>query len=454
MGKVFVGGLSRDTTTTGLRCYFEQFGHISDCVVMKDRSTGAPRGFGFVTYRHQNVADHVVAQRHLIDGKEVEAKPAVPRDSDSLARPALVAPVVPSVPPVPAPPVGREVRAGELKIFVGGLSHETSELEFITYFETYGRVTDCVIMCDPHTRKPRGFGFITYDNTPSVDRVCANKFHDLNGKRVEVKRAIPQDRMLATVAAEAEGRPAEGGRFPPSRRQGGPYVGAGPHTMPAPWARPAGAYGAKPGGRPGADEAASGLEGAHLNSAISSANSVLDTPPNDVFNFPGGNYSSATRSLSQGTRVTYGARSEAQQVETSRAAAQQEALLWQLQEEQLKLQIAQQEFNAQQVKQLQEMQQLVAAQHAIVAEQSRALGSNPPHAPIYGVPPAMHPEQALQNLQAMQDTRSVPQNGPQAPSLAYLHGASGMGEVQQQMAVLNCASAEPPSAASSASEPA
>uniref|UniRef100_A0A0D3J6N2 RRM domain-containing protein n=3 Tax=Emiliania huxleyi TaxID=2903 RepID=A0A0D3J6N2_EMIH1 len=120
MGKVFVGGLSRDTTTTGLRCYFEQFGHISDCVVMKDRSTGAPRGFGFVTYRHQNVADHVVAQRHLIDGKEVEAKPAVPRDSDSLARPALVAPVVPSVPPVPAPPVGREVRAGELKIFVGG----------------------------------------------------------------------------------------------------------------------------------------------------------------------------------------------------------------------------------------------------------------------------------------------------------------------------------------------
>lgn len=47
--------------------------------------------------------------------------------------------------------------------------------------ETFGKVTDCVIMCDPHTRKPRGFGFITYDNGASVDRVCANKFHDLNG---------------------------------------------------------------------------------------------------------------------------------------------------------------------------------------------------------------------------------------------------------------------------------
>jgi hypothetical protein len=52
-------------------------------------------------------------------------------------------------------------------------------------------------MCDPHTRKPRGFGFITYHSEKSVGRVCATKFHHLNGKRVEVKRAIPQERMSA-----------------------------------------------------------------------------------------------------------------------------------------------------------------------------------------------------------------------------------------------------------------
>merc|ERR1719443_303370 len=87
MGKVFVGGLSRETTTDGLRGYFERFGDIADCVVMKDRSTGAPRGFGFVTYASQVVANRVVHHRHVVDGKEVEAKPAVPRDSDSLAPP-------------------------------------------------------------------------------------------------------------------------------------------------------------------------------------------------------------------------------------------------------------------------------------------------------------------------------------------------------------------------------
>lgn len=138
MGKVFVGGLSRDTTTSGLRVYFERFGHISDCVVMKDRSTGAPRGFGFVTYRNQTIADHVVAQRHLIDGKEVEAKPAVPRDSETLNRPGhpgngATSPTT-TVPPASPSPSNTTSTAGELKIFVGGLSHETSETEFVSYF--------------------------------------------------------------------------------------------------------------------------------------------------------------------------------------------------------------------------------------------------------------------------------------------------------------------------------
>ena len=192
MGKVFVGGLSRDTTTTGLRCYFERFGHISDCVVMKDRSTGAPRGFGFVTYCNQNSADHVIAQRHLIDGKEVEAKLAVPRDSDSLHR-SSNASQTPSTTPIPSPAMSgiAALAPGELKIFVGGLSHETSETDFISYFETFGKVTDCVIMCDPHTRKPRGFGFITYDKSTSVERVCSNKFHDLKGERPPCGRLSP-----------------------------------------------------------------------------------------------------------------------------------------------------------------------------------------------------------------------------------------------------------------------
>lgn len=177
MGKVFVGGLSRETTTDGLRLYFERFGDISDCVVMKDRSTGAPRGFGFVTYASQVVASHVVHHRHVVDGKEVEAKIAVPRDSESLGprpmggggnpmgMPGMGMPGMgmsggpghghgphggmgggmgPGQGGGNAPPFAGAANGGgggggggemaSKKIFVGGLSHDTSESDFVGYF--------------------------------------------------------------------------------------------------------------------------------------------------------------------------------------------------------------------------------------------------------------------------------------------------------------------------------
>ena len=49
-GKCFIGGISWDTTQDGLRYHFEKFGKLSDVVLMKDRYTGQPRGFGFVTF--------------------------------------------------------------------------------------------------------------------------------------------------------------------------------------------------------------------------------------------------------------------------------------------------------------------------------------------------------------------------------------------------------------------
>ena len=38
---------------------------------MKDRSTGRPRGFGFITYADPAVVDTVIAETHIINGKQV-----------------------------------------------------------------------------------------------------------------------------------------------------------------------------------------------------------------------------------------------------------------------------------------------------------------------------------------------------------------------------------------------
>lgn len=79
------------------------------------------------------------------------------------------------------------------KIFVGGLPPTLTDEEFRQYFENYGPVADVVIMHDQTTSRPRGFGFVSFDSEDAVDRVLQKNFHDLSGKQVEVKRALPKD---------------------------------------------------------------------------------------------------------------------------------------------------------------------------------------------------------------------------------------------------------------------
>ena len=38
---------------------------------MKDRHTGRPRGFGFITYADPSVVDQVILENHVINGKQV-----------------------------------------------------------------------------------------------------------------------------------------------------------------------------------------------------------------------------------------------------------------------------------------------------------------------------------------------------------------------------------------------
>mmetsp|Transcript_8915 Transcript_8915/g.16008 ORF Transcript_8915/g.16008 Transcript_8915/m.16008 type:complete len:442 (+) Transcript_8915:135-1460(+) len=214
--KVFIGGLSRDTTDELLREHFSQFGELTDCVVIRDPETKRPRGFGFVAYDNPESVDAVMEcyESHQIAGKWVEVKRATAREAAAPSGLALRAPGMPGMasPHGPMMMGGRQYGApmgGYMpmaapmamaapssegsernKVFIGGIPTETTDDALHAYFSQYGTLVDCVAMKDKATGRPRGFGFVQYDSPESVDAVMQDYAnHRIEGKWVEVKRA-------------------------------------------------------------------------------------------------------------------------------------------------------------------------------------------------------------------------------------------------------------------------
>lgn len=71
MGKLFVGGIPRETTDVILRDHFSKYGDVSSSVVAKDRLTGDPRGFGFVTFADPSLVVETLRDQHFISGRAV-----------------------------------------------------------------------------------------------------------------------------------------------------------------------------------------------------------------------------------------------------------------------------------------------------------------------------------------------------------------------------------------------
>ena len=70
------------------------------------------------------------------------------------------------------------------KLFIGGLSYNTSEDSMKAYFGKYGTIEDSVIMKFPDSGRSRGFGFITYEKSYMVDDCQRARPHEIDGKTV------------------------------------------------------------------------------------------------------------------------------------------------------------------------------------------------------------------------------------------------------------------------------
>ena len=69
--KLFVGNLSFNATDQQLRDLFGAHGTVQEVDVIKDKFSGRPRGFGFVTMETKEAADAAIK---ALNGKEIDGR--------------------------------------------------------------------------------------------------------------------------------------------------------------------------------------------------------------------------------------------------------------------------------------------------------------------------------------------------------------------------------------------
>nr|GEW83448.1 nucleotide-binding, alpha-beta plait [Tanacetum cinerariifolium] len=169
--KLFVRGLSWNTTSETLCAAFKEHGEIEEGAVIIDKASGKSRGYGFITYKDIEATRKALeAPSKLIDGR--------------MAVCILACEGVPTV--------GANPDQAQRKLYIGGLSPEITNESLLTFFGTYGEIEEGSVAYDKETNKSRGFGFITYKTVEAAKKAIDTPQKMFGGRNITVKLADNQ----------------------------------------------------------------------------------------------------------------------------------------------------------------------------------------------------------------------------------------------------------------------
>lgn len=102
------------------------------------------------------------------------------------------------------------------KVFVGGLAWETQSETMRRYFDQFGEILEAVVITDKNTGRSKGYGFVTFRDSESAKRACADPTPIIDGRRANCN--------LASLGRPRPAIPFVGGRI----RSPTPYAGGVP----------------------------------------------------------------------------------------------------------------------------------------------------------------------------------------------------------------------------------
>ncbi|KAE9597222.1 hypothetical protein Lal_00007737 [Lupinus albus] len=165
--KLFVRGLSGETTTDNLRAVFSAFDELDEAIVIMDKTTGKSKGYGFVTFKHVDGA--ILALKE--PSKRIDGRITVTQLAASSASSATT-----------------DVSAR--KVFVGNVPFDISPERLLEHFLAYGEIEEGPLGFDKANGKTRGFAFFVYKTEEGARASLAEPAKIIDGHQVICKLAV------------------------------------------------------------------------------------------------------------------------------------------------------------------------------------------------------------------------------------------------------------------------
>ncbi|CAH9102530.1 unnamed protein product [Cuscuta europaea] len=164
--KIFIHGLSWDTTADTLRASFSSYGEIEECRLITDKVTGKAKGYAFVLYKTRSSAKKALKQPQ----KKIGSRTI----SCQLAALGSVG--------------GSDV--GSRKIYVGNVGPNISAENIRSFFSRYGEIEEGPSGFDPLTHKPRGFAIFVYKTAEGAKKVLEEPIKFFEGCQLNCKKFV------------------------------------------------------------------------------------------------------------------------------------------------------------------------------------------------------------------------------------------------------------------------
>ena len=168
MSKIFVGGISQETTELDLYQYFSEFGCINSTRIVYDLRTKSSKGFGFIEVHDKQTFNSILNfNRHLIKGRIVDINRAIEQYEET---PTEV------------------IEKRSKKLYFRGVKPTTTENDLYGYFSTFGEVVKVYLIFNPHSGKSKCFGYVEFCSLETAQIVHQYADHKIAGKKICIER--------------------------------------------------------------------------------------------------------------------------------------------------------------------------------------------------------------------------------------------------------------------------